>query len=55
MADGAGHGSGILSPGSYADIAILSGDIFAVPATDICDVRVVGTMVGGEFVYRDGV
>ncbi len=55
VADGAGHGSGILSPGSYADIAILSGDIFAVPATDICDVRVVGTMVGGEFVYRDGV
>lgn len=55
MAAGGKPGSGILAPGAYADIAILSTDIFAVPATEICDVSVVGTMVGGEFVYRDGV
>ena len=55
MAAGGKLGSGILAPGAYADIAMLSQDIFTVPATDICDVHVVGTMVGGEFVYRDGV
>ncbi|HOK71221.1 MAG TPA: amidohydrolase family protein, partial [Bacillota bacterium] len=55
MASGERMGAGVLVPGSYADIAILSKDIFSIPSSDILDVRVVGTMVGGEFVYRDSI
>jgi predicted amidohydrolase YtcJ len=43
---------GTLSRGSLADIAVLSRDIFSMPAAEIPEAHVVATMVGGEFVFR---
>jgi predicted amidohydrolase YtcJ len=42
---------GSLQPGKLADLAVLSHDIFAVPAADIGKTRVTLTMVGGKVVY----
>jgi predicted amidohydrolase YtcJ len=44
---------GTLTPGKLADLAVLSQDVFAVPALQISATRVVMTMVGGKIVYRD--
>jgi predicted amidohydrolase YtcJ len=42
---------GTLEAGKLADLAVLSQDIFAVPAESIAKTRVVRTMVGGKIVY----
>jgi predicted amidohydrolase YtcJ len=42
---------GTLEAGKLADLAVLSQDIFAVPAESIGKTRVVRTMVGGKIVY----
>lgn len=42
---------GSLERGKWADLVILSGDPFSVPAADIDDIEVWMTMVGGEVVY----
>jgi hypothetical protein len=42
---------GKVAPGFAADLAVLSADLFAVPPSAIKDVRVVRTMVAGEWVY----
>ncbi|MEA4883188.1 MAG: amidohydrolase [Clostridia bacterium] len=55
MASGDELTRGALSRGALADLAILSRDIFSIPAAEILEARVVATMVGGEFVYREGI
>lgn len=46
---------GTLARGSFADMAILSRDIFSTPAAEILDTRVEATMIGGQFVFREGI
>lgn len=43
---------GRLLPGFVADLAVLSENLFEIPAAKIKDVRILGTMVGGRWVYR---
>jgi hypothetical protein len=44
---------GSIAPGKLADLAVLSEDLFEVPADAILRTRVVLTVLGGEVVYRD--
>ncbi len=43
---------GSLEPGKLADLAVLSQDIFTVPAADLPNTESVLTMVGGKIVYE---
>ncbi len=43
---------GSISPGKLADIAILSEDIFSIPADDIKDVKIEKTIVDGKILYE---
>ena len=43
---------GQLAPGYYADFVVLSDDIMQVPATEMLDVEVVATYLGGTPVYE---
>ena len=43
---------GTLEPGKLADLVVLSQDIMTVPDQRLPDTGVLGTMVGGRFVYR---
>jgi predicted amidohydrolase YtcJ len=45
------HEKGTLAPGMLADLAILSQDIFTIPAEALPDTRSVLTLVGGTVVY----
>jgi predicted amidohydrolase YtcJ len=45
------HENGSLTPGKWADIAVLSRDIMTVPADSILGTRVLYTIVGGQVVY----
>ncbi|QRP42993.1 amidohydrolase [Amycolatopsis sp. FDAARGOS 1241] len=42
---------GVLAPGFYGDLAVLSDDYFAVPVADIPHIESVLTVVGGRIVY----
>jgi predicted amidohydrolase YtcJ len=42
---------GVLKQGALADFAVLSKDLFAVPPTEIANVKVMRTVVGGREVY----
>lgn len=42
---------GVLAPGRYADLAVLSADYLSVPAEDIRQLSSVLTIVGGRIVY----
>lgn len=44
---------GRLEPGKYADLVVLSQDLFEVEPARIPDVRVDMTLVGGDIVYRN--
>ncbi|WP_428924776.1 amidohydrolase [Marinibacterium sp. SX1] len=44
---------GRLSPGMYADLAVLSADLMSVPDAQIRGIRSVLTMVGGRVVFAD--
>lgn len=44
---------GSLAPGKLADLVVLSQDIFSLDPMKILETEVVGTMVGGEWVYGD--
>jgi len=44
---------GALRPGSYADLLVLSRDIFAVAPEELLGTRVLATVVGGRLVYTD--
>jgi predicted amidohydrolase YtcJ len=42
---------GSIEPGKYADFVVLSGDVLAVPADRIKDLKVLTTVLGGKPVY----
>lgn len=44
---------GALSPGRFADLVVLSRDLFALPPEEILSAEVVMTMVGGRIVYKN--
>jgi hypothetical protein len=44
---------GALAPGRAADIIVLDGDLFAVPAHEISRIKVLWTLLDGRTVYRD--
>lgn len=46
---------GTLAPGYAADLAVISQDLFAIPPTEIRDVRMVRTMVDGRWFFRSEV
>ena len=43
---------GSIAPGNYADLVLLSDDLFAIPPERIKDARVVLTLVGGQEAHR---
>ena len=43
---------GSISPGKFADVVVLSDDLFSIPPEKIKDVHVVLTVVGGRVVYQ---
>lgn len=43
---------GSIAPGKLADLTIYDRDIFAVPAEELLDTKIVGTVVDGRFRYR---
>jgi hypothetical protein len=43
---------GTITPGKLADFTIFGRDIFTIPADELLDVEVSGTIVGGEFRHR---
>jgi len=43
---------GSIEPGKYADMAVLSDDIFTMSKEALKDVRVLKTILGGEVVYE---
>jgi predicted amidohydrolase YtcJ len=43
---------GTIAPGKFADVVVLSDDLFSIPAEKIGSVRVLTTIVGGEVVYE---
>ena len=45
---------GTLSPGQYADLAVLSADYMSVPPEEIRRINAVLTMTGGRVVYGEG-
>ncbi len=45
---------GTLSPGKYADLAVLSADYMTVPDREIRHINSVMTMMGGKVVYGEG-
>ena len=45
---------GSLEPGKWADFVVIDRDYFQIPASEIDDIRVLETWVGGERVYAAG-
>jgi len=43
---------GSIEPGKYADMAVLSGDIFTMPKESLKDVKALKTITGGRVVYE---
>lgn len=43
---------GSIEPGKYADLTVLSDDIFTMPKENLKDVKALKTIVGGEVVYE---
>ena len=52
-AAGRGHIQGKLAPGCWADLIVLEEDPFHCPADELLNLSAVGTMVGGDWVWRD--
>jgi predicted amidohydrolase YtcJ len=44
---------GSITPGKLADLTIFQQDIYETPAAEIVDIQVAGTIVGGQFMFRD--
>ncbi len=45
---------GSLEPGKFADVIVLSQDLFRIPPLDIHKTKVLITIVGGRIVHREG-
>lgn len=43
---------GSIEPGKFADMTVLSGDIFTMPKKNIKDIKAAMTIVGGQIVYK---
>ncbi len=43
---------GSITPGKFADLTIFDRDIFTIPADELLEISVAGTIVGGELRYR---
>ncbi len=54
IAAGQEHCRGYLLPGYVADFVVLSDDITRIPASRLCDVRVLATVLDGKVKYCDG-
>lgn len=52
IASGDADNRGSLTPGKWADLAVLSGDPLATPAERLLDIKVEQTYVGGKLVYE---
>jgi hypothetical protein len=52
-AAGSGDRQGKLAPGHWADLIVLETDPFSCPPQELREIRPVGTMVGGEWVWRE--
>lgn len=55
FAEGSEREKGWLAPGTLADLAVLSDDVFTVPAERLPALSSVLTVVGGTIVYDAGV
>jgi hypothetical protein len=53
FAAGAENQQGRLEPGFFADLIVLDRDPLAIPPEDLPSVRVLGTMVGGQWVMKE--
>lgn len=51
---GEADAKGTLTPGAYADLAVLSADYFAIPPEEIRDIEAVLTVMGGRIVHGSG-
>jgi predicted amidohydrolase YtcJ len=49
---GEADAKGSIEPGKYADMTVLSQDIFTMPKENIKDVKAFMTIVGGKIVYE---
>jgi predicted amidohydrolase YtcJ len=49
---GEGDVKGSIEPGKYADMTVLSDDVFTMPKEGLKDVKVLATIVGGKVVYE---
>jgi hypothetical protein len=45
--------AGSLEVGKFADLVVLSENLFEIPPSDISDARVVATLIEGEVAYGD--
>jgi hypothetical protein len=52
LASGQEHVQGSLSPGKFADLAVLDRDIFEIPPEEIPDTEVEMTVFAGRVVHR---
>ena len=52
--EGSAHRKGAISPGKFADLALLDADPMAVDYDRLKDIRSVLTIVGGRIVWNDG-
>jgi predicted amidohydrolase YtcJ len=43
---------GSIEPGKYADLTVLSDDIFTMPKENLKDIKVLKTNVGGKVVFE---
>jgi predicted amidohydrolase YtcJ len=43
---------GSIEPGKYADMTVLSDDIFTMPKEGLKNIKVLKTIVGGDVVYE---
>ena len=53
LASGKGHIQGKLAPGYWADLIILETDPFSCPPEELHEIKPVGTMIDGKWVFRN--